>query len=272
MNVEKILEATERIFADQTFKKSAKKQILADIPDYGLYLSQQQKIRLDKAIVDPILHPCYEAPLFKREQEFHAFRKLNYLKSLARDAALKNLPIADVYFQEMMEVKNLIALANMRLAANLAKKIKTFFRNDIYAESYMSLLKAVDYFDWRRGLKFSTYATMCIYQNLNRASKKLAKTQNYDNLPEMLSKDLGYEFEYRQKENIQLIRKFLNCLNGRDVEIVMMRYGIDRRPRTLEQIGDHFHISKERVRQILRVNLEKLQNYAKTNNLAFEPR
>ena len=121
--------------------------------------------------VPPYLASLYDVPLLSREQEMHLFRKMNYLKyqALKLRATLRSargkttvLDEIDRLKEEALAVKNLIIRANLRLVVSIAKKhvgpSNNFF--ELVSDGNMSLIRAVEKFDFARGNKFSTYASL----------------------------------------------------------------------------------------------------------------
>jgi RNA polymerase primary sigma factor len=84
----------------------------------------------------------------------------------------------------------------------------------------------------------------------------------YDIIPD----ENGFQDELDIRLLNEIIEEKLQEIDERDAEIIRMRYGLaDHKPHTLQQIADHFHLTKEGVRQKLMANLQKLK---KSENLA----
>lgn len=147
---------------------------LAEMPDQETYLARKRKTQeaLTRETFEG-LRACYEEPLLTRAQEYHQFRKYNLIKYLMKAKFLVGrIADARLLLRESEVVRNQVASSNLRLAISLARKYsKTCHWDDYIAEAYMSTLKTVDYFDYRRGFKFSTYATWALRQNLGRSAK-----------------------------------------------------------------------------------------------------
>ncbi len=125
------------------------------------------------------LASLYEVPLLSREQEAHLFRKMNYLKYKASrllgelDAehpAAALMDRVERLYEQSVAVKNELIRANLRLVVSIAKRrvgpTEEFF--DLVSDGNMSLIRAVEKFDFARGFKFSTYATWAIVKNYAR--------------------------------------------------------------------------------------------------------
>ena len=125
------------------------------------------------------LASLYEVPLLNREQEYHLFRKYNYLKFKAaklrkdletgRTTASLMSKIEDLY-ELAVKTKNQIVQANLRLVVSIAKRHVS--ANDeffgLVSDGNMSLIRAAEKFDYGRGNKFSTYASWAIMKNFAR--------------------------------------------------------------------------------------------------------
>src|SRR5262245_30338199 len=128
----------------------------------------------------PYLAQLYSIPLLTKEQEAYYFRKMNYLKFCAarlRDqldvsrAKSKVMDQIERYLDEAVDVKNLLIRSNLRLVVSIAKKhVKpggNFF--EMVSDGNISLIRAIEKFDYSRGFKFSTYATWALMQNYARS-------------------------------------------------------------------------------------------------------
>jgi RNA polymerase sigma factor (sigma-70 family) len=128
----------------------------------------------------PYLAQLYKIPLLTREQEVHYFRKFNYLKfsaaklrekldvSRAKSALMDQI---ETCLDAANEIKNLLIRSNLRLVVSIAKKhVKptvSFF--EMVSDGNLSLIRAIEKFDYGRGFKFSTYASWAIMKNYARS-------------------------------------------------------------------------------------------------------
>jgi RNA polymerase primary sigma factor/RNA polymerase sigma factor len=165
-------------------RKGAEKACVGPMPQSE---SAAKKARRPSGL-PPYLASLYEMPLLTREQEAHLFRKYNYLKYRASklreqlDPAQPKSTLMDEIeslHQQAVATKNEIARANLRLVVSIAKRHVTPDQNffELVSDGNMSLLRAIEKFDFARGNKFSTYASWAIRRTSRgqfRASSSIA--------------------------------------------------------------------------------------------------
>ena len=229
----------------------------------------------------PYLADLYENPLLSREQEAHLFRQMNYLKCLA-NRLREQIDVARVRSTELDEierlqedalaVKNQIIRANLRLVVSIAKRhvgpSNNFF--ELVSDGNMSLIRAVEKFDFARGNKFSTYASWAIMKNFARTipEENYRRDRFVTGHEEMFeaaadTRTDEHEYESAQKRNQEAVKGMLGRLDDRERRIIVSRFGINgASEQTLEQLGRELGITKERVRQIESRAQEKLRRIA----------
>ena len=235
----------------------------------------------------PYLASLYEVPLLTREQEVHLFRKMNYLKYKAAklckqlDPARPKRSLMDQIeklYDESVAVKNEIISANLRLVVSIAKRHvgpgQNFF--ELVSDGNISLIRAVEKFDYSRGNKFSTYASWAIMKNFARTipdehrHRDRFRTSHGElfTTTEEVRKD-QYEQESAQQQREAQIGKILGRLDEREQQIIISRFGLapGQEPLTLKQVGAELGVTKERIRQIEARALSKLRKAAEEEKI-----
>jgi RNA polymerase primary sigma factor/RNA polymerase sigma factor len=265
--------------------RSRKKEveILGPLPENDL---PTKKPRLPSGLPS-YLASLYEVPLLTREQEAHLFRKMNYLKYKA-SALRAQLDLdqpksrlmdqIEKLYGESVTTKNQIISANLRLVASIAKRYVgpagDFF--ELVSDGNMSLIRAVDKFDFSRGNKLSTYASWAIMKNFARTIPDVLRHRDRfrTSHSEMFStfedaRADPYEQESAQIQRESHVQGILKRLDEREREIVTSRFGLTRgqEPMTLKQVGAAVGVTKERVRQIQCRAMNKLRTAAEEDRI-----
>lgn len=237
----------------------------------------------------PYLASLYETPLLTPQQETHLFRKMNYLKykaSLLRKQLDPQSPRTSLMDQieslyaEITAAKNEIIRANLRLVVSIAKRHvapnMNFF--ELVSDGNMSLMRAVEKFDFARGYKFSTYASWAIMKNFARTIpdahrlRERFKTASQEMFAD--AEDVRpdpQEMELVQDQRKLQVERILEHLDPREQEIIVRRFGLvqGQEPLTLKQVGRQLGVTKERIRQLEARALDKLRKAAEEEKVEF---
>ena len=230
-----------------------------------------------------------DSPLLSAAEEAFLFRKFNFLKYKAarlRETLDPKKPkmcamdeIVRLWDEAVATKKRLIS-ANLRLVVSVVKKcgagsLLTF--NEMVSDGNVSLMKAVEKFDYTTGNRFSTYATWALYRNFARTipdeRKRVERFRPGDVALLALKQDhrsSPIQAERVGGERTAQVERFMSELNERERKIVEMRYGfgsVDSKPQTLRQVGQNMGVTKERVRQIEIRALEKMRRIAEEEKL-----
>ncbi|QDV53558.1 sigma-70 family RNA polymerase sigma factor [Gimesia fumaroli] len=261
--------------SDEFEQPNADKVILGPPPEVD---KSNEKVRTPPGL-PPYLASLYSIPLLTREEEAYYFRKLNYLKYRAfqiQENLDPNRPKArdmdqiEKLLDESTDVKNFLIRSNLRLVVSIAKRHirpgNNFF--EMVSDGNMSLIRAIEKFDYTKGNKFSTYASWAIMKNYARsipAEYKVLDRFRTGNEELFFQSTDERESQYREElinqKQHAVIMSILDQLDGREKDILIYRYGLNARnePQTLEQVGDRFGVTKERIRQLESRALKKLR-------------
>jgi RNA polymerase primary sigma factor len=264
---------------------NAREEILGPMPD-PLDGRGPRRTKAPKGL-PPYLASLYEVPLLSREQEGHLFRKMNYLRFLAfqlRDsieptkAKTADLDEVERLQDEALAVKNQIISSNLRLVVSIAKRhvgpSNDFFH--LVSDGNMSLIRAVEKFDYARGNKFSTYASWAIMKNFARTipEENYRRDRFVTSHEEMFEAAADNRTDEHEYENVQrrmqdAVKQMLGQLSDDRIrQIIVSRYGINgATEKTLEQLGKELGITKERVRQLESKGLEEVRRIAGVEKL-----
>ena len=319
--IEKIYEQFESAGIDiKGYMDSAEfEEIENEVERYESAEDMEQMLAQDGlAIDDPVrmyLKEIGKVPLLETDRELELARRMSEGDAMAKS--------------ELVE-------ANLRLVVSIAKRYvgKGMFFLDLIQEGNLGLMKAVEKFDYRKGYKFSTYATWWIRQAITRSiadqartiripvhmvetihkvsriSRQLLQENGREATAEEIAEVMGVtpdkvrdimkiaqdpvslETPIGEEEDSHLgdfiedqdspapaeaaaytllreqLNEVLHTLSSREEQVLKLRFGLeDGRPRTLEEVGKEFNITRERIRQIEAKALRKLRHPSRSKKL-----
>jgi RNA polymerase primary sigma factor len=309
------------------------------IEDFGevILRAYDRFLTLEKEIIE--LGPRAERNKFAASKLAAAKRKLKK-RELAAGRTLedfkKDVRMLQRWMDKSQEAKREMVESNLRLVISIAKKYTNRGLSflDLIQEGNMGLMKAVEKFEYRRGYKFSTYATWWIRQAVTRAiadqartiripvhmietinkvlrgAKKLTMETGREPTPEELANELGItpdrvrEIYKIAQHPISLqaevgdggesqfgdfledtgadspaeatgysilkdkMNEVLATLTERERKVLIQRFGLlDGKPKTLEEVGIEFNVTRERIRQIEAKALRKMRHPTRSKQL-----
>ncbi|CAN5428033.1 sigma-70 family RNA polymerase sigma factor [soil metagenome] len=261
-------------------------EIAGPMPEAEDYEAKRNALKVPKD-APPELASLYNLPLLSKEQEQHLFRKMNFLKHKIHQLRLKINPtrartqdfkeIEDLQ-EQAATVKDHLISCNMRLVVAIAKRHSAQSDNffELLSDGNMSLIRAVEKFDYSRGNKFSTYASWAIMKNFARSIPEEKKRREryvtgsedaFTGTPDMRTDEQEILTSVEQTKH--RVNRLLEYLEPREQQIVRMRAGLDSYSEgmTLEEIGQQLGITKERVRQLNVRIMTKLRTIAKEQKM-----
>ncbi len=221
-----------------------------------------------------------DAPLLENEEEKDLFRRMNYLlyrASAVRDKVSIRRPNVDRMdeLEELLaaasQVKNRIVAANIRLVISIVKQLgpNPIQFEEMLSDGLLAMMRAVEKFDFDRGFRFSTYATMVIRRQLYRSMKNDHRdrtrftTGDQTLMTEQPELDRDPRIGYQSWVHLNsALTAIMASLDSRERQIIRARFGFDTdgKKQTLQSLAKEFGVCKERVRQLEKRAMNKLRS------------
>jgi len=336
----------DEILCKENLDPDAVESIFSDFLDLDIEILDEDGTNIverEMAAIDPGTEE-------KNEEDLELFLRLPgeiriddsvriYLKEIGQVpliTAEEEVALAKMIEMGSDEAKQTLAEANLRLVVSIAKKYVGHGMNflDLIQEGNLGLIRAVEKFDYRKGYKFSTYATWWIRQAITRSladqgdiirkpvhmvetinklikvsrhlmqelgrdateaelaremgvsREKVREIMKIAQKPISLETPIGEEEDSRLRDfledqtgeppvdaasNLLLkehLQSVLHTLLDRERKVLELRFGLaDGHPRTLEEVGKQFNVTRERIRQIEAKALRKLRHPSRSKKL-----
>lgn len=186
------------------------------------------------------------------------------------------------YFEEYQSgyvtAKNLIAEHNLKLVYFITKKFMNtgYDFEELVSVGTIGLLKSIDTFNLSKGIKFSTYATRCIENEILMFLRKNKKHKCNKSFDEIISRDQtgkvlkiedilyddssDFVLDYENLEIYRVVREVVENLPDREKEIIMLYFGFyDGRIYTQKQISKKLGVSQAQISRLKMIILEKIR-------------
>ncbi len=234
----------------------------------------------------PYIRELYRTKLLTRERERWLFRKYNFAKfrmsEVREEVRRRRYAISLIrsyqrYQAEVLACRQELVRSNLRLVVSIVKRHlgpQTDFET-LTSDGNISLLQAIEKFDYTKGFKFSTYASWAIIKNFAKSiPEENYRLRTYvTGVPELMDEVAAERArEAEPSPSVVSLREtvaaLLPSLTEREQFILSARFGLpgagSAEPQTLEQIGRHLSLSRERVRQLEKRALVRLRELIET--------
>lgn len=278
-----LIRKIEFVASDEFLEENAKQKFLAEPVSIEKSASPEsiEPLELDsESLLPKYLQALRDTPVLNREREVELFRRYNYLKYLAsvtrhgmKPARVHSDRIEKIenYLTEAEKIKKMLIEANLRLVVSIAGKHAGGGANfaELVSKGNFALIKAVEEFDYTKGIRFSKTASLSIAKEYAKVSGKTTeltreKAGSLANIQRYL-KSAESDIAAVERARHNLVQVIKDELDEREQYIIINHFGlvgtvIRKNKKTLQQIGQDLGLTKERVRQLELIALQKLRN------------
>lgn len=263
----------------QEFDSLSTERVEVDVASAELFIPPTEDAPVG---TPPYLAHLYTTPLLTATGERLLFRKMNFLRyrcNVLRSTVdidcpdESSLDVVESLAADALETRSQIIECNLRLVVSIARKLwhrLTLF-DDLVGEGNLVLLNAADKFDYSRGYRFSTYATLSVQRHIFRLQEKARRGRWQE---PNVKDDFLEELERRTDTDQELSRDLERLdvlmdsapelLDDREQVVLRDRFGLNesRSVKSLRELAKNIGVSKELVRQIQTRATDKLFDFA----------
>jgi RNA polymerase primary sigma factor len=235
-------------------RKTEEMRIPRDLPQYLADLYRT-----------PLLSPPRERALFLK-LNFHKFQFVTARRRIEPQLArARDLSLLEAARRDVIDARNQIVRANLRLVVSVARKHLRpgLSLMELISDGNLTLMRAVESFDFHRGYRFSTYATLALMKGFARSVSQMRSSgRGAVHSPVLLASLADSHGPHADRRMLcrDEVTRLLSQLEERERDVIRAHYGLSEgRPATYEQVGSRMGLSKQRVRQIEQSALAKLR-------------
>jgi RNA polymerase primary sigma factor/RNA polymerase sigma factor len=275
----KLTDSKFKIWEVPEFENTDTSEILSEMPDFDKWEKKRINIKnIDLSNIPTFLHNYYQNPILNKNQEYHLFRKMHFYRykamKLAKEATNDSIKNQSVYYYEQnIEIRNIIVSCNVRLTTTVIKKRKDIYGSDLtnlISDGFLNIIKGTEAFDYRRGIKFSTYCTWVLLNNSIREQIPNVKHQTFfsqydeettegceDNKDRNIIEHM--EIQEAGKANWEIIQKHFSATCSKEMQIIRESFGLGCEKKEVDTIAKNMGVTKERVRQLRSKGLKEIR-------------
>jgi RNA polymerase primary sigma factor len=228
-----------------------------------------------KSLCDhPLLTAVKERALFLK-MHLHKFQFVTLRRKLeARAVKWKDVNNLETHLRLAQQTKNQIVASNLRLVISVARKHVRENSNlmDLASDGNVALMRSADSYDFHRGNRFSTYATLALMKEFARGIPRFNRRKSLPLEGDVAdARGVGERSRFDHRDEI---KQLLSNLGEREQQVLRAHYGVTdengQAPASLDEITQQLRLSKQRIRQIEKAALAKLRAAAEETSTNYE--